>query len=653
MTQVTAPRRRPTGSGAERARTSARPRRRKTEALGATGLLSLLVAVGLLMVAFGNNAARESAAGAQPLFWGGLVLIYAPIAFRLLSPSSSRAECIALSVLLGVGLYLVKVLYNPVGFIPHDEMATLRQTRDLLETGHFFSANPVVQGYAGYPGLEAMTAALVRISARSPFLTGTITIGVARLTLMLALFFFLERVSHSYRAAAIGVAVYAGNPSFLYFDSQFGYESLALTIGAVLLLASLRWTAATATERRSNTRGMVAAMAVLAAALVVTHHLTTYAVLAFLLAWASMIVLGRRGLASARIPPTRRADTPGGSGSRWFHGPALPALFLAVGGATWLLLVAGDVTGSELGGVFANAFRSLARLVAGQSGSKTLFEAGNGETNTFAARILGIASIVPLLVAIPFGLHRCWLRKGSSAIWRLLSLVALLYPITLALRLTEAGTETSQRASEFVFVGLAFVSALLVVELPPPRGIRQALARSTSLAALATVVFVGGVIVGNSPITRQPGPFLVAGESRSVSPQGLAAARFAANHLPPHSRVLVDRVNATLLAALGGLDPVVGQVNGISVWHVFFSRKYDRRDQEVISEDAIDYIVVDRRFVDVRPVSGFYFESNEPSGGKPIGPEELRKFAHLKGLDRIYENGAIAIYDTAGLRSRP
>jgi hypothetical protein len=73
----------------------------------------------------------------------------------------------------------------------------------------------------------------------------------------------------------------------------------------------------------------------------------------------------------------------------------------------------------------------------------------------------------------------------------------------------------------------------------------------------------------------------------------------------------------------------------------------------VISNDAIDYIVVDRRFIERLPVSGYYYEKDEPSGGKPISREALQKFANLDGLTRIFDNGAIAIYDTAGLRSRP
>ena len=68
---------------------------------------------------------------------------------------------------------------------------------------------------------------------------------------------------------------------------------------------------------------------------------------------------------------------------------------------------------------------------------------------------------------IPLGLWRTWRTPDSSPLWRALALVALLYPVTLGLRLTQAGTETSQRASEFVFVGLAFVAGLLIGELPP------------------------------------------------------------------------------------------------------------------------------------------------------------------------------------------
>jgi hypothetical protein len=630
--------------------------------LGATGLFALVVGVGLLMVSLGNTAARESAAGAQPLFWGGLIVIYLPITFRLFSPDASRAESLSLALLLGAGLYMVKVLYNPIGFIPHDEMASFRQAWELLENGRFFSDNPIVQGYAGYPGLQAFTAAVSQLSEFSLYVSGTIVIGAARLALILGLFLFLERVSDSHRVAGIGVAVYACNPSFLYFDSQFGYESLALALAVALLLLALRWVTGSTRMPRPLARGAIVGMAVLAATLVTTHHLSSYAMLAFFLAWAATIWLGRHeGVLLKRprlklhlVPPMRGMERASSSGGRRLQGPLLPAGFIAIAGALWFTFVAGAVTTSELGHVFTDSFSSVFDLITGQSGSKELFAAGSEETNTAIARTLGLASIIPLLVVIPFGLWRTWFKRDSNALWRTLSLVALLYPATLGLRLTAAGTETSQRASEFVFVGLAFAAGLVIAGSAGPNGstVRRTV-RTMALAAVTTIVFLGGFIVGESPLTRQPGPYLVSGESRSVTPQILAAAKFANRYLPPRSRILVDRVNATILGAFGHLDPVIGEVDGIKVSRVFFSKTYDRFDQKVISEDAIDYIVVDRRFIETTPAAGFYYEKDEPSGGKTVSREALAKFADLEGLERVYDDGAIVIYDTAGLRSLP
>ena len=170
---------------------------------------------------------------------------------------------------------------------------------------------------------------------------------------------------------------------------------------------------------------------------------------------------------------------------------------------------------------------------------------------------------------------------------------------------------------------------------------------------LATVVFLGGLIVGESPATRQPGSFVVGGESRSITPQGLSAAHFAARKLPSNARVIVDRPNSTLLASYGRLERVSGSIDGIPVVRVFFTRTFDEVDRTVISDDAIDYIVVDRRLSHETPVGGYYFDRTEARANayrRPIPTVSLRKFNHTRGLSRIFDNGAIAIYDTSGLR---
>src|SRR5689334_14073473 len=260
---------------------------------GALPLLLLIAGAGLVLIALGNNAARKETAGAELLFWGGLALIYGPIAFRLLSTSASRTERICLVVLMGVALFLVKVLYNPLQYPPFDELATWRQTHGVLSTGHLFSSNPIAAGYPAFPGLETITAALTELSGISIFHAGVIVIGVARATLMIALFLLLERVVGSARRAGTGVAGYACNPSFLYFDAQFGHESLGLLLGGTLLLVAVDWVEPARLSSRLVI-SLLATMVVVACAMTITHHMTSYALSAFLICWAILAGLESR-----------------------------------------------------------------------------------------------------------------------------------------------------------------------------------------------------------------------------------------------------------------------------------------------------------------------------------------------------------------------
>jgi hypothetical protein len=591
-------------------------------------VIALLAAGGLVLVALGNNETRLGNEDGQFLFWGGLAAIYAPIAFRLFSAGASRAERVALVVTLGLALYLVRVLASPAEFVRFDELGTWRATDDLLKSGRYFASNPLVISTEGFPGLEAVTAALADLSGSTIFQAGVTVIAAARLALVIALFVFLERVSGSARAAGIGVAVYACNPSFLYFDAQFAYESLALAIAAALLLMTLMW----ANAERGSERFPVAIVA-LAWALTLTHHMTAAATLAFLSAWA--------------VLEWRASGT-------WRSMPGFAAGALGVAMLIWFTLVAGGVTVDELGSVFSGMVDSAVNLISGDSGPKTLFE-GGGENNSLLLRALAFVSVVPLLALLPFGIWRAWQARGLEPLWGALALVGVIYPLTLALRLTAGGSETSQRASEFAFVGMAFFAAILVTRVGWPTGLVRRTALATGLSAVATVVFLGGFVIGELPATRQPGPFLVGADARSITPQGHSAAEFVAEHLPPDSRFLSDRSNAMLVASYGGADLVLGRTREIPVPHVFFGERFGDFDRTVIRDHEVEYILVDRRLRRGVPVIGFYIENDEPRAYAQKGPVSvaaLRKFAQVRGLRPVFKNGPITIYDTSAVLSR-
>jgi hypothetical protein len=609
--------------------------------LGAMPLLALVAAAGLIAVALGDNLAREGRVGAQPLFWAGLAVIYAPIAYRLLGAAAGRGERLGLVLTLALSLFVVKVLRSPAEFVRFDELGWWRATHESILSGSLFEPNPLNPATAGFPSLAAVTAALSQLSGLSIFHAGMVVIGLARFVLVLALFLFLERVTGSARGAGVGVAVYACNPSFLYFDVQFGYESLALGVAAAFLLAALRWSRLDRAAVGSEVSGVAAVVVLLACCLAVTHHMTSLAMVAFLCLWTLVrwLRLRRGDLAEVRS-----------------RGPLPAAIALAVAFAVWFAFVAGGETIDELGGLFSRAFNSIVDLATGSQGSKKLFS-GAGESQPLIARALALASVIPIIAVVIAGSRVVWRERVRDSLWLVLTFVAVLYPVTLGLRLTEAGSETSQRASEFVFLGVSFLAAVLVTRLPERRSggvvarVRRVLVQGV-VTGVALLTFAGAFLLGELQATRQPGPYLVGAEDRSVTPQGIAAAGFAAAHLEPRSRVLTDRTTATLLGSYGGLDPIFGRYDGISLPRVLFAPRFEHADERVIHGQSLSFVVVDRRLSREPPLIGYYVESDEPGAfvrKRAVGPRVLEKLRSVPNVSKIYSNGPIVIYDTSEL----
>ncbi|HUC06917.1 MAG TPA: hypothetical protein VMR96_02415, partial [Solirubrobacterales bacterium] len=225
--------------------------------LGLAPLLALSAAIGVAVIAMANNGARLGHADSETAFWLGLLLIYLPIAMRLFGRSARPQERMMLVLTLGMALYLVKVVHSPAGFTLHDELASWRGVRDFLESGHLLADNPLVGGYSVFPGMTAVTGALKQASGLSVFVCALILIGLARAVLMASLFLILQRASGSARVAGIAIVVYVCNPSILYFDSQFGYESLALAIAGGFLLVVMRGAGLDPRKRRPSELGML------------------------------------------------------------------------------------------------------------------------------------------------------------------------------------------------------------------------------------------------------------------------------------------------------------------------------------------------------------------------------------------------------------
>jgi hypothetical protein len=575
--------------------------------------LILPIAAGLVVSAVADNASRANSAAAEPLFWIGLLGIFAPISIRLLRPGLSEREGLLLVLTLYLTLYLVSFIQYPLFDVTHDSLGQFRSAEDIVQTGHLFRTNPVVGAYASYPGIELATSSLSRVSGLSLFASGALLIGVARAVLAISLFVAIERLADA-RAAGTACLIYATNPSFLFFDTQFFYESLALPLAML--------TAAVLVQRRSHAHRWETVLALfLACTVVVTHFATTLWLLVIIIIWVLI----------DSLPISRRIAAP----------PRLIALLVSAVALEWFFVIARTTTVAELGPVEASAFSSVVGLVSGRSASKHMFAPASGASDGLVLQITSFLSVGILLSLIAVSIWH-W-RRVREPIRVTLLILMLLYPLSLILRLTKDGTETSQRASEFVYIGIGSGVAGLST-----RFLRSRYNYQYFGTVVALVIFMGGIVVGNAAYTRLPGPYLVGADSRSIDARTVAAATWVRAHIPAGSVFATDRSNGLALAAIGMVDPAEGLEQGQSVPYLYFSPTFNSRDWATIHAFGIRYVLVDLRLSTGLPYLGLYFSSNEPLAGHythPIPRVDLTKFATVAGLVRIYDNGDIQIYE--------
>lgn len=606
--------------------------------------LSLVAAVGLVAVSASFALVGAGIHLAEPLFWIGLLLISAPITLRLAATSPGIRERVGLVVVLGLMFQLVHVVGSPDSFTNYDALLHLRTITDILSTGHLFTPNPLLPVSPLFPGLEIVTAAVVQISGVDPFTASVVVLSFARILFAVGLFALYREAASSERVAGLATAIYMLNPNFTFFDSGFSYETLALPLVPILLLV---------TAIRSQRGGgllLGAALAALAVTMTITHHVTTYGAAALLLGW---LVINRIVRGTDRY-------------HRW--GIIFSTALLLGAAGLWLVAV-GQVVVGYLAPPLSAAINEAIRLLTTGQG-RPVFVSATGQVASIWERAVGLGTAVLLTFGIPVGLAPLVRRHRTSSLALLLGLVAVVYPMSLAARLTPTGSEAAGRSLGFVFLGLSFVVAMGVVATAetvagrvrgmrdPVRGtIRGSPARSqqawkAAFVAFVVVIILGGAVIGTAPATRFPGPYLVGADSRSIDNESTAAARWTRELLGPNRRIAADRVNRLLMGAYGQADVVFHGSGGVETWQFFLSAGVGPLEVARMTTARVDYIVIDRRLSTSLPLVPFYYEEGEIFEGRhttPVLPSVLGKWDAVPQVDRIYDSGDVQLYDVRRL----
>jgi hypothetical protein len=573
------------------------------------------MAFGLLLLAFANNASVHGGDGYW-LFWGGILAIITPAIYRLVAARVTRGERLATLVMESTFLYLAKVVREPTSFSFNDEFAHWRDAENALRLGHLFSFNPLIPTVARYPGLTDVTVDVSRLTGLSVFISGTVIIGVARLVLCLALFCILERLAGS-RAAGVGSLIYFADPNFLYWSAQFAYESLA-----VPLLFFVVWLVLYTADDGRRSAWVFACLGSISA-LIITHHVASYALAIILWAWTLIAWLLHRRTGC--------------------YVPIWLAIYAAAGAAAWLAFVA-PMTIHYLGPVFSRTISGALALVLHQSPTRQLF-AANGKVAPSWEQGIAIVSVGMLVVAMPFGIQAIRRQTNRQPLLFTLVLGCLLYLAFLPLRLTAGGQETANRSSEYVFLSLGLVDAMALIKLAGNRmgGLRQGLA-----SALLAVVFLGGVAVSWAFYERLQPDFAISGEPTQPLPSATALAWWMEKDIGPNHRIGTDLVDDLPLGSYGEQTPVfsvAGERGNPHIWQVFFPTSVNALVRNEISSDHLQYIIADELLVEgPQPTSGYFDPGEPPLPSEKLSMLSLSKFDGTPGFARLYDAGSIVLY---------
>ena len=605
--------------------------------------LSLNAAFAVMLAALAANASRAGSESAVAAFYATVALMVWPIAARATLPGLSRAERVGLVLVLTTALYALRIVRAPAAFVDHDEFLHWRTAIDILEQGRLFTPNALLPVSALYPGLEIVTTALSLITGLPLFWASMLVLFAARFAFVAALYLVFERISGSARVAATACLFFMGASTFVFFDTHFSYESLAVTFLVVALLAEVG-------ARRAERRRVLLVLTLpVIGALAITHHVTAY--------FLAMLVGGHAALATLRRPAA----------------PVLVRAWAATACAVGLPLAWSRLMGNPgsdyLGPVFEDGLAEVVRLVTSASG-RTLFVSDDGTLAPLWQRALALGSVALIglglstgflrslaLAGLALPLGRPLRPRGSLRFdnsWLvLMALLTLAYPVSMLFRLTRSGWEVGNRLGPFAFYGVALVAALAVVGFWQGRS-RHPL-RAAAVGAAAAVLVLGGVISAEGPRVLVPAHHRVSADAASVEPLGIGAAEWTRDWLGRDRVFAADRINRLLLATYGRQQVASTLQDWRDTSLAILSPRLGARETEVLREVGVDYVVTDLRLTTALPGVGVYFDGGVADRGhaRPLLPTALLKFNAETAVGRVFDNGYLVIFNVRGLVDAP
>jgi hypothetical protein len=572
-------------------------------------------------------------------FWAGMNLMELPLIAVIARRGTGAAVRSALLLIIGITTYAPKLLRDPSAPIFHDEYAHWRAAYDIVASGRLFQPAQIIPVIARYPGLHAATAAIVDVTGLSVWQAGMVLVLLCHVALLVGIMTLARAVGLDSRAATLAAVAYGFNASFLYFDTQYSYESMSITL--------VVWSLAAFTQairaRSGPHRGAWCCLTmVLSFGCAITHHLTTIELTAV------MVIVS----VALSLPRAARSDGWRGTAvTAWL----LTAFTLAVI-LGWIALMA-PITIAYLSPYLGTAVQQLTQMVSGASSGRQLFSASLSPWWEHVAAF-GV-TVVALVFAAGGLLPRQWRSNGRHAAGRERALlsgyatIGLVYFPSTVFIFSQAGAEGARRSWAISWIGLAVLTAVSAAWLVDWAGLRRrAAARWTALGvltAMTATALVGGTAAGLDASYRFPGPYLYGSDARSDTPELNALAQWFLARFGPGHRMVTDRYTGLEMASFG-LQNTAMPSAAFPIWDLYTAQPGQPLGPPllftVLTQGHYFYLVVDKRMAVDVPQLGIYFAGNEPNFVLPNGRPAFRlaTFDEVPWMSKIFESDNYAVY---------
>lgn len=585
------------------------------------GLVSL---VGLFVQVVGYSRGWGGDEGVAIVLWyAGFLVLVAPYAALLLVPGRSGQQRLGAALALTLIVYASWLLSNPLMSTRFDENLHVTTLVDLVEHAEFFQLNSMLPVSPHFPGLELATAGVHWLTGLPLFVCQVLVVAVARVTFATALFLLASRVGRSTTVGGVAVLLYAASNQFYFFNAQFSYQTVAIA----MVMASFYLLVRAFDSPVERPWSLLLTIQVCLGALAITHHLTSWIMLATLWGLALFFRLGKE--------------------RRRFELTILTAEFATAVVAAWTAVIA-PLLIDYLTPIFDAATSQLAGLLQGGQQREVGGGTAGAPTPTWEVMVMFGSLLLWCLMLLPAG-WAAWRHRsiGATRARYVPLLIAVAFPGLQLARFSPAASEVSDRASTFVFMAMALVVGAWVAS-------RLDDLRSMFVPG-ALLLVLGGTILGSGPDwQRVPGPFLAGAEQRSVDSTTVAVAEWAGRYLPDGSNVASDSTFSRVLPNFADVTSVTQPAGFESVTPMFISESFDQTSLELILRNDVDFVVVDTRLVGETVRSGSFYEGGAGYGeaAATVTPAMVEKFRTEPGFVLVLD-GPVQVYDVRPLRGVP